>query len=351
MYIWITRSVRAVAKVIILGADMVYYNANTRGKSVGDCVKRGLSLAYRMDYDEVASELNRIKREVGGDAYNNQRVYFKFFERRGDKLKATDDFISVSQFADTHPQGTWLVITAPTQERAKRQQSNHILPIINGTIYDSWNSANEFVVWYVEVRGGSGTDLHDDLDVKEIAAQVGEVVKAYAETLEAKHAEYGIHIAVSVDYPYDKFTYYRSYKVIYTDRGMDAWKFCKTVIKVSPAFDADKNIEVNIKRSKQKLYDTVYEVVRSIKANAIKTNGSFYGDRKLLLSLPEAIRPYVKHAELYYDSYEQNYRYEVAIRPMPGDPDNYNYYIEAYSMKDVKQACIHYLEDFTRDSW
>ncbi len=340
-----------MAEVVILGSEFIYYNANTRGKNVGDCVKRGLSLAYRMDYNEVASELNRIKREVGGGAFNNHRVYFKFFERRGDKVKTAEGHPSVSQFADSHPTGTWLVITASSLEKARRLDSNHILPIINGTIYDSWDSANEFVVYYIEVTGGSGTELYNDQDPKEVATAVKSQVLEYAKTLEAKYSEYNMQIMEASNYNTDKFTCGQSYKILYTAQGRTSWKFCKTVIKVSPALDFDKNVETNFKRAKQKLYDTVYEVVRTIKASAVVVHESFYGDKRLVLSLPEAIRPYVKKAEMYWDSYEQEYRYEFTVKPMPGDSNDYNYYIEAYSLKDVKRACNQYLEDFTRDSW
>ena len=340
-----------MAKVVILAADMVYYNANTRGKDVGDCVKRGLSLAYRMDYNAVASELNRIKREVRETAFNKHNVYFKFIERRGDKISTPQDIVTVTQFADAHPTGTWLVITAPTEDRARRKHSNHILPIVNGTIYDSWNSTNEFVVWYSEVRGGTGTDLHDDIDVNELATYVDAKLMEYGFTLEDKYSEYELHIVTSKVVRQDRFTYYHSYKLTYTDRGMTSWTFCKTLIKVNPALDFDKNFETNFKRAKQKLYDKVYEIVREIRANQIQVHEKFSGDRKLLLSLPEAIRPYVKRAEKWYDNYEQRDRYEITVKPMPGDTSDWNYYIEAYSMRDVKRACEHYLEDFTRDSW
>jgi hypothetical protein len=340
-----------MAKVVILGSDLVYYNANTRGKSVGDCVKRGLSLAYRMDYDEVASELNKIKRDVGGYAYNEHDVYFKFIQRRGDKITTPPGGVisTVEEFANAHPNGTWLVITSPTEDRAKRGRTNNILPIINGTIYDSWDSSKQFVALCVDVRGGAGSDLHDDVDVTELATFVDKKLDDYKLQLIDKYSDINLQISDSYTAKYDKFTYYHSYKFLYVDNsGRSVWKICKTIIKINPAADFDKNAEVNYKRAKQKMYDTAYELNRHVQASKIQVNERFYGDRKLLLSLPEAIRPYVTSADTYYDSYEQKNKYEFAIKPIPGDDNTWKYYVETWSLRDAKDAINQYLKDFTR---
>lgn len=340
-----------MAKVVILGSDLVYYNANTHGKNVGDCVKRGLSLAYRMDYDKIASELNKIKRQVGYGAYNLQSIYFRFIRAMGDEVQnlPSGKHVTVELFAEEHPNGTWLVITAPSEDKAERGSSNHILPIINGTIYDSWDSTKQFVTKYVEVKGGPGTDLHDDIDITELANYVDTKLNDYKFKLQDKYVDIDLHIEDSRAYEQDKFTYYHSYKFNYSAGARPVYRICKTFVKINPAADFDQNAEANYKRAKQKLYDFAYEINRTCKAAQIQVHERFYGDRRLLLSLPEAIRPYVTRAETYYDSYESQNRYEFCIKPMPGDENSqWAYYIEAYSLKDVKNAVDRYLEDFTR---
>ena len=51
-------------KRYISSADYVNYNANSRGNNVGDCVKRALSMAFDMDYNQTSKELNELVGQV-----------------------------------------------------------------------------------------------------------------------------------------------------------------------------------------------------------------------------------------------------------------------------------------------
>ena len=56
-------------------ATLEKYNANNRGKSVDDCVKRGISLAFDLPYAEVGKILNAKMKELRKSAWNIQPVF------------------------------------------------------------------------------------------------------------------------------------------------------------------------------------------------------------------------------------------------------------------------------------
>lgn len=60
-----------------------YYNPHPKKKIVGDCVKRACVKATGIPYLDVQKELNRIKREIGADAFNSDRVWKKFLSDKG----------------------------------------------------------------------------------------------------------------------------------------------------------------------------------------------------------------------------------------------------------------------------
>lgn len=114
----------------ILAAILKRYNANTRDSNVGDCVKRSLSVAFRMDYDEVSRELNRIKRDIGANAFNNLRVVDQFLGRRNTTAWTTiqaGERPTVEVFADEHSIGTFLLLSGDPKESQFRGITNHYL--------------------------------------------------------------------------------------------------------------------------------------------------------------------------------------------------------------------------------
>ena len=84
-------------------ADLKYYNANTRDARVGDCVKRALAVAFRMDYDKVSAELNAIKRSMNRSQYNVRPVFGKFLSTRGVTfIRLSEPWPSVDEFSKQH---------------------------------------------------------------------------------------------------------------------------------------------------------------------------------------------------------------------------------------------------------
>lgn len=90
------------------------YNANTRGTNTGDCVKRSLSMAFDISYNEVGKELNAIMKETRFKEWNVAPVFEKFITDHGgsgriappEKGLLLDDW--VDEYATT---GTYVVET------------------------------------------------------------------------------------------------------------------------------------------------------------------------------------------------------------------------------------------------
>ena len=138
-------------------ASLKYYNANSSDSWVGDCVVRAISLALNKSYDETRAGLNKIKRDRGSSAYNFPQVFGKYLTDNGvgPRLgRIVDDQITVSQFCEQYPTGTYLLLVDSSKKRSpdqKKTGSDHMCCVINGDVYDSWDSTNAIVTSYYEV--------------------------------------------------------------------------------------------------------------------------------------------------------------------------------------------------------
>lgn len=148
-------------------SDLVKYNANTRGTNTGDCTARAISLAFNMDYSKARKALNESAKQHN---LANPRQYWKFNSMPNclnviDKLGGGDPIfpsskISVGDFADENASGTYLVLCSKSGTTSDR--SNHLVCIIDGRIYDSWDSRVYYIVEYWEITSGiQGGDITD----------------------------------------------------------------------------------------------------------------------------------------------------------------------------------------------
>lgn len=117
------------------------YNANTKNINKGDCSVRALSLAYGLEYADVYKEL---KSTAGAGRYNTGFNIYRFVDRHGGEiLKMYDTRITVEEFSEKYPTGTYLLFTAPPTKNSRG--INHVVALIDGNVYDSWNSLDQIV--------------------------------------------------------------------------------------------------------------------------------------------------------------------------------------------------------------
>ena len=151
----------------INSADLVKYNANIRGKNVGDCVKRALSLATNSSYNDISKELLEAMHEIykhpDEDEWKRPTVFNHVIAAHGGSrpLKPKGDVYTLGDFVDNvlGHEGTFLVTTGKQPGTL-----SHIVCIIDGKIYDSWDSSNQYVYNYytfddVVLERKSGLDI------------------------------------------------------------------------------------------------------------------------------------------------------------------------------------------------
>lgn len=124
-----------------------YYNANPLQKRVNDCTVRALSCAKDMSWDEAYNHLSLTAQEkatMPDDVeYIDEYLNENFKRICGCKGNIR---ITVGEFVDTHPQGTYLIT-----------MRGHITCAIDGCIYDTFDPSDRYVwgAYKVKQRGKS----------------------------------------------------------------------------------------------------------------------------------------------------------------------------------------------------
>ena len=122
----------------------IYYNPNPANKTVGDCVIRGISTILKKRWELIYDDLVRLGREMYDMPSSNEvwseYLYLKNFSRRiiPDTCPAC---YTVRRFCDDHKKGAYLLATG-----------SHVIAVIDGNYYDTWDSGDEIPVYYFKRR-------------------------------------------------------------------------------------------------------------------------------------------------------------------------------------------------------
>jgi hypothetical protein len=118
------------------------FNDNPTGRSVGDCAVRAVSVALGVDW-ETAYSLIAANGFAMGDMPSSDSVWGAVLRQNGFYRKSIPntcpDCYTFADFAEDNPRGVFVLGTG-----------RHVATIIDGVIYDAWNSSNEIpqFVWY-----------------------------------------------------------------------------------------------------------------------------------------------------------------------------------------------------------
>lgn len=118
-------------------ADYVYFNVNPNQERISDCVIRAISFASGLPYSTIRKKLWLTAKLYGCErlckfCYSNFITYvLKYKEVNCDNL-------TIEEFADKHPYGTYLI-----------RIDGHLTTIKDGVLYDIFDCRNEFcdMVW------------------------------------------------------------------------------------------------------------------------------------------------------------------------------------------------------------
>ena len=120
------------------------YNPNPKGKAVGDCAIRAISKALGMDWDDTYIALVSLGFEKK-DLPHADCIWGEYLRRHGFRkqiVDGEDDGYTVDDFANRHPEGTY-ILSMPGE---------HVVAICDGAYYDSWDSGAEEPAYYYERR-------------------------------------------------------------------------------------------------------------------------------------------------------------------------------------------------------
>jgi hypothetical protein len=124
----------------------VYTNPNPKGALIGDCAVRAIALANGLSWNEAYMELTeygfRMKNLPNADS-----VWGALLKDYGFAKKVIPDTCpncySIREFCADHPLGTYVIGTG-----------SHVVAVINGDYYDSWDSGDEVPIVYWRKQDG-----------------------------------------------------------------------------------------------------------------------------------------------------------------------------------------------------
>lgn len=337
-------------------AKQIYYNLNPNDKRVGDCYKRALALAFGKDYDVVKRELNKMVRD--GEAFQNNAfsTLIKYIGRNGgtELPDGTYDDSSVDKFSDEHPTGTYLLFT---NKDPNALFSNHVVAVINGDAYDSWDSAKSKIHHAYQISTESRS-LHYD-NVRDMLTPVGtelvELLEPYLQKLDQKYASgdgpigsfelrrmevYGkdslicaIRCNLNSEHV-SQYSKYRRYPFISYE----------ITLKLDITQDAEGNTKRLWPKLKQKVYDWAYNINDELKeSKRLEVLKYRPWDKAAYKAVPDELLPYVHSADK-LGAYS-DYNYQVTIKGYP-KWDNDGSFIDFYAdtISEMKKLLKLYIE-------
>lgn len=120
----------------------IEYNPNPTGRKVGDCAVRAVAKALSIDW-ETAYELIASNGYAMGDMPSSDSVWGSVLRQNGFYRKSIPNYCpdcyTVKEFCRDNPKGIFVLAFG-----------GHVATVVNGDLYDSWNSLNEIpiYVWY-----------------------------------------------------------------------------------------------------------------------------------------------------------------------------------------------------------
>lgn len=356
-------------KIKVNSADVISYNANNRGSFVGDCVLRALSLAFDQPYREMSKE---IKARYG-DNYKRNYAVIGFVENKCGSdfisigLGRNRDYIELNDFVDEHPVGTYLIMVKPDLDK---RGGGHIVCAIDGNIYDTWDSRENYVEGYFKIDENK-TDrnlkllTHDEMtSIKEnLTEYSNEVVNYYAK-------KYGTQIDFDRDptpiYLYsDGNVYSISGRVYFED---DESIYLDFNVSVPMGIESVEKAEKYIKsKIREKIYDRLsvfFKRIQEEKDSAdlrrqtqdigVTEDGTFrsYFNLENKVYWPEKYKRFYNSLPGWSKRLIHNIRmphwrggaYSIDILPLPEDPDRQIKRFTGFTSQELKDELISYKE-------
>ena len=119
-----------------------YINLNPRKKSVGDCTVRAIAIATGSAWIDTYLDLC-LKGMIMADMPSANAVSTAYLKKNGFRRRTIPDdcpdCYTIADFCKDHQKGTYIIGTG-----------SHLTTVIDGDLWDSWDSSNECPVYYFE---------------------------------------------------------------------------------------------------------------------------------------------------------------------------------------------------------
>lgn len=122
-------------------AKFRYYNLNPNGEKVSDCVTRAISLASNLSYSTIRSKLRSTARLLDCPKLC-PTCYGFFIQQVIGGIPKNCSGLSVGEFADLHPNGTYLIRIQGHLTCVKEQS----------TVWDIWDCRDKMCDLAWEIR-------------------------------------------------------------------------------------------------------------------------------------------------------------------------------------------------------
>lgn len=117
----------------------IHYNANPFNNRSSDCTVRAISTLTGESWDDIYIDLS-LQGFLMKDMMASNAVWGSYLYQRGyiKYICSNKQFCpTIDEFVNTHPNGKFLVCTG-----------SHVVPVIDGDYYDTWDSGDEIVDYY-----------------------------------------------------------------------------------------------------------------------------------------------------------------------------------------------------------
>lgn len=117
-----------------------YYNPNPRHNNVGDCTIRALTMATGKDWESVYAGVTAMGFYLA-DMPSANHVWGAYLKKQGFSRHIVDDHekdvYTVEDFCKDNPRGLYVL-----------GMDGHVVCIVDGMIFDSWDSRYEKPIYY-----------------------------------------------------------------------------------------------------------------------------------------------------------------------------------------------------------
>jgi hypothetical protein len=118
----------------------VKYNPNPAGRSVGDCAVRAIAKALNVSWERAFALIVSNAYQMA-DMPSSNSVWGSVLFQNGFKRSAIEnscpDCYTAEDFANDHPNGVYVL-----------GFGNHVATVLDGQIFDSWDSSQEIPQYY-----------------------------------------------------------------------------------------------------------------------------------------------------------------------------------------------------------